>query len=227
MAHCRAQSGAAGVNCRSAGIWRIGPKIAQNLVMPSPRATGNNEEDEDRVKMKEARSMIIVAMLMIRMCCRGQWGVAATEQDGVSPTLAAISAARGFVNLELGHFARTHTLLRFHLNSSPSVSPASWKKLGQFFKQIHVGWKCKLMIWSFNHSGANPDAEEFPADSGSSDFTNPRQHKPWNSSNLRMCGCVCVFVCVFVCSVFLCLVCLCRYVVLSVLKIHNSKVCCN
>ena len=109
------------------------------------------------------------------MLPRAIWWVAATEQDGVSPTLAAISAARGFVNLELGHFARTHTLLRFHLNSSPSVSPARWKKLGQFFKQIHVGWKCKLMIWSFNHSGANPDAEEFPADSGSSDFTNPRQ----------------------------------------------------
>ena len=39
--------------------------------------------------------------------------------------------------------------------------------------------------------------------------------------------CVCVYFCVFVCSVFLCLVCLCRYVVLSVLKIHDSKICCN
>ena len=105
----------------------------------------------------------------------------------MSPTLAAISAARGFVNLELGHFARTHTLLRFHLNSSPSVSPARWKKLGQFFKQIHVGWKCKLMIWSFNHSGANPDAEEFPADSGSSDFTNPRQHQPLKQRSSYCC----------------------------------------
>ena len=63
------------------------------------------------------------------------------------------------------------------------------------------------MIWSFNHSGANPDAEEFPADSGSSDFTNPRQHKPWNSSNLQMCGCVCVCVYLFVMCVFALCVC--------------------
>ena len=67
----------------------------------------------------------------------------------------------------------------FQLNSSLFVSRSTLppgRKLGHFFsRQIHVGWKCKLMIWSFNHSGANPDAEEFPADSGSSDFTNPRQ----------------------------------------------------
>ena len=111
--------------------------------------------------------------------------------------------------------------------SPPQHRMWSGRRFWQFPRFNGWRWKSKLMIWSFNHSGANPDAEEFPADSGSSDFTNPRQHKPWNSSNLRMCGCVCVFVCVFVCSVFLCLVCLCRYVVLSVLKIHNSKVCCN
>ena len=95
--------------------------------------------------------------------------------------MAAISADRGFVNLDLGHFPSTHILLGFHLNSSLSVSRLTLppgRKLGQFYRQIHVGWKCKLMIWSFNHSGANPDAEEFPADSGSSDFTNPRQQQP-------------------------------------------------
>ena len=119
--------------------------------------------------------MIIVAMLMIRMCCRGQCWVAATEQDGVIPSVAAISPARGFVNLHLGLLLAL-TLCSFYNSTAryPSLLP-SGRKLGQFLKQIHVGWKCKLMIWSFNHSGANPDAEEFPADSGSSDFTNPRQ----------------------------------------------------
>ena len=64
VAQCRAQSGAAGVNCRSAGIWRIGPKIAQNLVMPSPRAKpcrAITSSTKTGVKMNP-RSMIIVAM---------------------------------------------------------------------------------------------------------------------------------------------------------------------
>ena len=58
--------------------------------------------------------------------------------------------------------------------------------MGQFFGQIQ-GLKCKLMIWSFNHSGANPDAEEFPADSGSSDFTNPRQQHPLKPRSSYCC----------------------------------------
>ena len=154
--------------------------------------------------------------------CRGQY--VATEQNGVG--LGGKLGRPRFREFPPRPIPNEHFPAFAPDPRSLIASPLIWKKIVAFSKQIQ-GWKCKLMIWSFNHSGANPDAEEFPADSGSSDFTNPRQHKPWNSSNLRMCGCVCVFVCVFVCSVFLCLVCLCRYVVLSVLKIHNSKVCCN
>ena len=78
-------------------------------------------------------------------------------------------------------------LLALHLTGSLSVPPLIWKKIvAVFFLGQIPGLKCKLMILSFNHSGANPDAEEFPADSGSSDFTNPRQHHP-----LKRCSCCC------------------------------------
>ena len=106
--------------------------------------------------------------------------IAATEQDGVRSGgnlgRPRFRESRPRPLPEHSHFAW------FPPQQLPirlSIDPPTWKKIGAVFsRQIHVGWKCKLMIWSFNHSGANPDAEEFPADSGSSDFTNPRQQQP-------------------------------------------------
>ena len=102
--------------------------------------------------------------------CRGQY--VATEQNGVG--LGGKLGRPRFREFPPRPIPNEHFPAFAPDPRSLLVSPLIWKKIVAFSKQIQ-GWKCKLMIWSFNHSGANPDAEEFPADSGSSDFTNPRQ----------------------------------------------------
>ena len=148
------------------------------------RAPGqsNNEEDEDRVKMKlspvndhcgNADDPNVMPRAM-------EGCIAATEQDGVRSGgnlgRPRFRESRPRPLPEHSHFARFSTSTAPY--SSLDRSCHLEENWGSFSRQIHVGWKCKLMIWSFNHSGANPDAEEFPADSGSSDFTNPRQQQP-------------------------------------------------
>ena len=102
--------------------------------------------------------------------CRGQY--VATEQNGVG--LGGKLGRPRFREFPPRPIPNEHFPAFAPDPRSLLGSPLIWKKIVAFSKQIQ-GWKCKLMIWSFNHSGANPDAEEFPADSGSSDFTNPRQ----------------------------------------------------